>query len=315
MRRCSVLVPAEPVTEDLLDVRPEDPRWGHRQGPGIEDVRLHYVRMGSGPPVVLLHGWPGFWYDWRRVLPRIAGEADALAPDLRGFGGSDKPDRPPEEAYTPMALAADIGTLLGHLGLSGVVVVAHDIGATVAQALAMGAPDVVRALVLLNPPYLGIGRRRFEYPIQREHWYQHFHVQPWSDRLVGYNRDTVGIYLSHFYDHWVGRKETVRPAELEAIVDEYVKPEAVRAGFNYYRARWLTRQQEFGAQQPDPAELAIDVPTVVLWGEKDPVIPVDWSDRISEFFPKATLRRLPGVGHFVPFEAPDEVVEAIREVL
>jgi pimeloyl-ACP methyl ester carboxylesterase len=310
-----VLLPAEPVTDTLVDVRPEDPRWGHGHGPGSEDVRLHYVRMGSGPPVVLLHGWPGFWYDWRRVLPRIAGEAEAVAPDLRGFGGSDKPDRPPEETYTPTALAADVGALLGHLELSDVVVVAHDIGATVAQAVAMGAPDVVRALVLLNPPYLGIGRRRFEYRIQREHWYQHFHVQPWSDRLVGYNRDTVRIYLSHFYDHWVGRKDTVRPAELDAIVDEYAKPEAVRAGFNYYRARWLTRQQELMRHEPDPSDVAIDLPTVVLWGEEDPVIPVDWSDRIPEFFPKSTLRRLPGVGHFVPFEAPDEVVGAIREVV
>jgi pimeloyl-ACP methyl ester carboxylesterase len=265
--------------------------------------------------VLLLHGWPGFWYDWRRVLPGLEGDADVLAPDLRGFGGSDKPERPPEEAYNPMALAADIGSLLAHLDLSGVVAVAHDIGATVAQALALAGPDVVRALVLLNPPYLGIGRRRFEYPIQREHWYQHFHAQPWSDHLVGHDPETVLIYLSHFYDHWVGRKDAVRAAEFQAIVDEYAKPGAIRGGFNYYRARWLTRQQEFDEPERRPEGLAIELPTVVLWGEEDPVIPVAWADRIPEFFPQSTLRRLPGVGHFVPFEAPEEVLEAIREAL
>ena len=303
------------VTDRFLDVGPRDPRWGHGTGPGADGVRLHYVRMGSGPPVLLLHGWPGFWYDWRRILPRLAGEGDALAPDLRGFGDSDKPDRPPEEAYTPPSLAADIGALLGHLGLSDVVVVAHDIGATVAQTLALAGAVAVRALVLLNPPYLGIGRRRFEYPIQREHWYQHFHAQPWSDQLVGHDRETVLIYLSHFYDHWVGRKDAVRAHEFQAIVDEYARPGAVRGGFNYYRARWLTRQQEFDEPARGPEGLAIDLPTVVLWGEEDPVIPVAWADRIPEFFPKSTVRRLAGVGHFVPFEAPDEVVGAVREVL
>jgi pimeloyl-ACP methyl ester carboxylesterase len=304
------------VTDDLIDVRPDDPRWGHGEGPGAQDIRLHFVRMGVGPPIILLHGWPGFWYDWRRVLPRVAGDADAVAPDLRGFGGSDKPGRPPEEAYNPVALAADIGALLSHLELTDVVAVAHDIGATVAQALALAAPGTLRALVLLNPPYLGIGPRRFEYPIQREHWYQHFHAQPWSHELVGYNRDTVRIYLAHFYDHWVGRKESVRPPEFEAIVDEYARRGAIRGGFSYYRARWLARQREAaGGEEPDAARFAIHLPTVVLWGEEDPVIPVSWSDRIPEFFPNSTLRSLPGVGHFVPFEAPDEVVEAILEVL
>jgi pimeloyl-ACP methyl ester carboxylesterase len=303
------------VTDDLLDTLPDDPRWGHGEGPGSEDVRIHYVRMGSGPAVVLLHGWPGFWYDWRRVLPGIAGRADALAPDLRGFGRSSKPERPPEEAYNPLTLAADVASVLDHLGLSEVVVVAHDIGATVAQALALSVPGVLRAMVLLNPPYLGIGTRRFEYRIQREHWYQHFHVQPWSHRLVGHDRETVRIYLAHFYDHWVSRKETVRPAEFEAIVDEFARPEAVRAGFDYYRARWVTRQQEANAGEPGPEGFAIDLPTVVLWGEDDPVIPVEWSDRIPEFFPNATIRRLPGVGHFVPFEAPDDVVAAIDGML
>ena len=305
-------LPRLAVTDDLLDVPPDDARWGHDEGPGADDVRMHFVRMGSGSPVLLLHGWPGFWYDWRRVLPLVAPAADALAPDLRGFGRSTKPDGPPEETSNPGALARDLVVLLDHLEVGSVVVAAHDIGATVAQALALGMLERVRGLVLLNPPYLGIGKRRFEYRIQREHWYQHFHVQPWSDRLVGHDRETVRIYLAHFYDHWVGRKETVRPAEFEAIVDEYARPGNVRGGFDYYRARWLARQQEAEAPEPDPAAYAIDLPTVVLWGEEDPVIPVEWSDRIPEFFPQATLRRLPGVGHFVPFEAPDDVVAAIR---
>jgi pimeloyl-ACP methyl ester carboxylesterase len=296
----------------FVDLHPDDERWGHAEGPGAKGLRIHYVRQGSGEPVVLLHGWPGFWYDWRRVIPSLAPEADVIAPDLRGFGDSDIPDLPPEEGYNPAVMAGDVVALMDHLGVDRAVVVAHDIGATVAQALARALPDRVRALVLLNPPYLGIGKRRYEYRFQREAWYQHFHVKPWSHELVGYNRDTVRIYLGHFYDHWVGKKETVRPAELEAIVDVYARPGRVEGGFNYYRARMTQRA---GESEADPRGVAIATPTIVLWGELDPIIPVELADRLPEFFPSSSLEVLPGVGHFVPFEAPEEVTTAIRKAL
>ncbi|MGH2711295.1 MAG: alpha/beta fold hydrolase [Actinomycetota bacterium] len=298
--------------DPFIDLHPDDQRWGHAHTTGVDGVSIHYVSQGRGEPVILLHGWPGFWYDWRRVIPRVAAEATAIAPDLRGFGGSDAPDLPPEEGYNPVALAGDVVALMDGLGIESAVFAAHDVGATVAQALAMGVPDRVRALVLLNPPYLGIGKRRFEYRFQREAWYQHFHAKPWSHELVGYNRDTVRIYLSHFYDHWLGRKEALRPAELEAIVDVYARPGRVEGGFNYYRARMIQRA---GESEVDPAQVAIQTPTIVRWGESDPIIPPEFADRLKEFFPNSSLEMLPGVGHFVPFEAPDDVVVAIREAL
>jgi pimeloyl-ACP methyl ester carboxylesterase len=300
------------TTDRFLDLHPDDQAWGHGEGPGTGDARIHYVRQGSGEPVILLHGWPGFWYDWRRVLPMLADEADAIAPDLRGFGGSDAPALPPEEGSNPLVMAGDIVALMDHLGVERAVIVAHDVGATVAQALARGAPERLRALVLLNPPYLGIGTRRYEYRFQRESWYQHFHVQPWSHRLVGYNRDTVHTYLSHFYDHWLGRKDALRPAEFEAIVDVYARPGRIEGGFNYYRARMIQRA---GESEVDPRDFAIETPTIVRWGELDPIMVPEFSDRLGEFFPNSSLELLPGVGHFVPFEAPDEVLGAIREAL
>jgi pimeloyl-ACP methyl ester carboxylesterase len=301
------------VTSDpFLDLHPDDAAWGHGEAAGSGGVRIHYVRQGRGEPVILLHGWPGFWYDWRRVLPALAPEADVIAPDLRGFGGSEAPDLPPEEGYNPVVMAGDVVALMDHLGIESAVFAAHDIGATVAQALARGVPDRVRALVLLNPPYLGIGKRRFEYRFQREAWYQHLHSKPWSHQLVGYNRDTVRIYLSHFYDHWLGRKEALRPAELEAIVDVYARPGRVEGGFNYYRARMIQRA---GESEADPRDFTIETLTIVRWGELDPIIPPELSDRLKEFFPNSSLELLPGVGHFVPFEAPDDVIAAIREAL
>jgi pimeloyl-ACP methyl ester carboxylesterase len=298
-------VPGGVVMESapFLDVSPEDPRWGHAFAPGSGGVRLHYVRQGRGPAVLLLHGWPGFWYDWRRLIPLLAPEADVIAPDFRGFGESDKPDLPAVEAYTPQVLAADLLALLDHLAIGDVVVAAHDIGATVAQTLARKIPARVRALALFNPPYPGIGRRRFDPMVQSELWYQHFHNMPWSDQLIGYNRDTVRLYLAHWYDHWVGRQATVRPKEFEAIVDTFARPGAIRGSIAFSRARAATRPQEATA---DPQALQIAQPVVVLWGERDPVMRAAWSDQLL------SLRLLPDVGHFVPFEAPEEGLEAIR---
>ena len=91
--------------DDSLDRRPEEAWWGHAFGLGADGVRLHYVRRGRGFPVVLLHGWPGFWYDWRRVLGPLSRGADAIAPDFRGFGASDKPAGEPGETYTEERLA------------------------------------------------------------------------------------------------------------------------------------------------------------------------------------------------------------------
>lgn len=293
----------------FLDVAPDDERWRHHEGPGA-GVRLHYVRRGEGDPVLLLHGWPGFWYDWRRVLPMLEGEADLIAPDLRGFGRSDKPAGDPEALYGPEMHAADLLSLLDHLGIERVTIAAHDIGATIAQRLALGSPARVRSLALCNPPYLGIGDRRFEPRAQREMWYQQLHLKPWAQDLIGRDRETVRVYLSHFYDHWAGRKDAVRAAELDHIVEMYARPGAVRGSIEYYRAR-------AGAKLPGatPRAVPIPVPTVVLWGEEDPVIPAAWSDRIAESFPSSTLTLLPGVGHFVPFEAPEECADAIRRAM
>jgi pimeloyl-ACP methyl ester carboxylesterase len=301
-------VPRDP----FLDLHPDDPAWGHGFGPGTDGIRLHYVRRGQGRSVVLLHGWPGFWYDWRRVIPRLAGEADVIAPDFRGFGDSDKPDLPPGETAIAVRFAGDVVALLDALGLTRVVVAGHDVGAAVAQELARRAPDRVAALVLFNPTNPGIGARRYEPAVQPEFWYQHFHVLPWSHLLAGYNRETTELYLRHFYDHWAGRKDAVRPREFAAIVDKYARPEAMRASFDWYRARVVERRRQMDA---DPATLVIACPTIVRWGDADPVFPATWSDRLGETFPDLRLRVLPGVGHFVPFEAPDEAVQAIRDGL
>lgn len=285
--------------------------WAHHVAT-VNGLRLHYVRQGAGFPVVLLHGWPGFWYEWAPVIPLLAGRHDVVVPDLRGFAYSEKPDLPPEQAYLRETVAEDIAALARHLGWPRLALVAHDIGATVAQPLARKHPDLVARLVLLDPPYPGIGRRWREPGHLREVWYQIFHTLPWAEELVGASREATRIYLRHFLTHWSARKDWVTDAELEHWVEAYSQPGALRGGFGYYRAfeRLRTAQGEI-----PPAELAVAVPTLVLWGEGDPVLPVAWTDRLPEYFPQLTLTRVPGVGHFMMREAPVRLVEEVLAFL
>jgi pimeloyl-ACP methyl ester carboxylesterase len=305
-------------TERMVDVPAGDAAWRHAMAADTDGLALHYVRWGDGSPwVLLLHGWPGFWYDWRRVLPRLAPFASVVAPDLRGFGTSAKPDWPATSGYSAEAQARNVLALLDQLGAGRVVLAGYDIGSRVAQTLAQLAPGRVQALVLAAPVYPGYGARPLEPAAQRERWYQHFHQLPQADALIGRDRETIRLYLSHFYDHWLGDKEALRPAEFEEIVTAYAQPGAARGSIAWYRSGSGSAQLALavaaGAAPPAPP---IVQPTHVLWGEADPILPAAWADRLSETFVQLRgVRVLPGVGHFVPFEAPDAFVEAIRAVL
>src|SRR5204863_9801956 len=172
-------------------------------------------------------------------------------------------DPPPTEPH-PLSLhdALPISGLVQALGLARIAVVAHDIGATVAQPLARHSPDLVSRLVLFDLPYPGIGRRWREPGHAREIWYQIFHTLPWAHELVGANREATRLYLRHFLTHWSGRKGWVTDQELDHWVDAYSQPGALRGGFAYYKAYERVRTTQADA----PVEtLRVEVPTLVPW--------------------------------------------------
>src|SRR5438874_5615782 len=125
--------------------------WTHREAV-VNGVRLHWVEAGDGPPVLLLHGFPEFWYAWRHQLPALARAGfRAVAPDLRGYNESDKPHG--VRNYHLDLLAADVAGLIAHLGGGRACVVGHDWGGVVAWRLAMLRPAVVERLAILNAPH------------------------------------------------------------------------------------------------------------------------------------------------------------------
>ena len=298
-----------------LDRAPGDSAWGHfftrKHEPG---KRLHYIRKGdSGPHVLLVHAYPGFWYDWRRIIPDLSLKADVIAPDLLGFGESDKPDLPAETDYCANAQARYLLKLLDELEIAQCYVMAYDGGSRVVNALAGIAPERIKGLVLGGPPYPGFGERKLEPSAQREFFYHYFLNFMDAEGFIGHDRKTVHYYMDYFYDHWVGNKGALRPAEYEYIIDEFAKQNGLRGYVRWYCS---------GSSQAVPKNVEASLERFpithrakVFWGAKNPVLPAKWSDRMDEYWTNYTLEILPDVGHFIPWEAPDKFLKAFDELL
>ena len=282
---------------------------GMRSEAAIDEFRLAYERTGSGPAVLLLHGWPGDRTDYRAVVPLVSRSADVIVPDLRGFGESDKHPAEPARQYNAAAQARSIAGLIGELGLGQVVLAGYDIGSRIAQAVARDRPDLVRALVIA-PPLPGIGDRILAPQAQREFWYQAFHNLGLSAELIDGRPAAVRAYLRHFWSHWSGPGYEPDDEHLDHLVSVYGPPGAFTASIAWYRAGAGSVAASLAEQVPDPGD-RIAVPTTVLWPEHDPLFPREWSDRIGEFFADPRLTWLDGAGHFSPLEAPGAFAAAV----
>jgi pimeloyl-ACP methyl ester carboxylesterase len=279
----------------------------------VDGFSLAYGRTGSGPPVVLLHGWPGGRSDFRLVEPLLADVADVVVPDLRGFGESDRHPVAPDEGYTGDAQARSVTALLDELGLGPVVLAGYDIGSRIAQVIARQSPERVRALVL-TPPLPGAGQRLLEPAVVAEFWYQNFHRTAVPEQLLDGDRDAVRAYLQHFWTHWSGPSYTPADADLDRLADSYARPGAFTASIGWYRQGPGILARGLAEQAPAPED-RLAVPTHALWPAHDPLFPAAWADRLDEFFADVSLTRLPDSGHFVPLEEPDAFATAIRGAL
>jgi pimeloyl-ACP methyl ester carboxylesterase len=280
--------------------------WNHRHVEA-NGITLHYVRHGSGVPLMLLHGWPEFWYVWHKNVPVLAESFDVVAPDLRGFGDSDKPGGPPEELLGN--LVEDLRALADAMDFDRFGVVSHDVGAYVAQGFARKYPERLSGLFFFNCPYPGIGRRWVDPDSVNEIWYQTFNQQPWAASLVGENRKTCRTYFQHFLDHWA-HEPGLFDEDLDHWVDNFMKPGNLQGGFDWYIG---TNRSRLDLVRSGPPELPkIDTPTRVRWGESDPILKVEWADRLGDYFTDLDFSPLREAGHFVHYEQPDL---ANREIL
>ncbi|GJE62455.1 alpha/beta fold hydrolase [Methylobacterium trifolii] len=265
---------------------------------------LHVARTGTGSPILLLHGWPEFWLTWEPVMTRLADRHTLIAPDLRGFGDSDKP----AGEFGAGDHAADMVALLDALGLERVGIVGHDVGGAVMQPLARTAPERIAGMVLFDFVYPGIGPRMGTPDRLKEIWYQSFHQMEMAPALVGANRAACEAYIGHFLRHWAHRKDAF-DAVLAAFVDNFLKPGNLAGGFAHYKASAASRIAMMKGEAP--ALPPITVPTCIRWAEHDPLFPYAWTDRLGETFSDLDLAPFPGVGHFPHREDPDRAAAEI----
>ncbi len=274
----------------------------------LAGVRLHYVEAGEGPLVVLLHGFPEFWFSWRFQIPALAAAGfRVVAPDMRGYNLSDKPKG--VEGYDLERLARDVERLIGALGEEHAVVVGHDWGGIVAWAVAMLHPERVGRLVILNVPHPERFSRGLRTPRQLlKSSYAFFFQIPWLPERVLRARD-FAVVRSVF------RNDPVRPGTFgEDDIDRYVealsRPGALTAPINYYRA--LARRAPALARK---LRRRIEAPVLVIWGQRDLFLVPELARPDPALVPDVRVERLPDASHWVQQDRPERVNALLLEFL
>jgi haloacetate dehalogenase len=273
----------------------------------VNGIRMHYLRAGEGPPLVLLHGWPQTSHCWHQVLEPLAETHTVIAPDLRGYGRTDKPP----SGYDKRTMAADVAALAEHLGFAKVDVAGHDRGGRVAHRWALDRPDQVGRLAVLDIAPTRAMWQRLDTGVAQAYWHWLFHLQPdLPELLAGQN---IAAYLGYFYERWTYQRHSLDPDAVAEYVRAFSQPGALRAGFDDYRASF-----------PDDAELddadyaagkRITQPLLALWGANGLLGTLPTLEIWREYANDATGEALAECGHFLPEEQPAEVVAHLREFL
>ena len=281
--------------------------WTHGEAT-VNGVRLHYVEAGQGPLVILLHGFPEFWYSWRRQIPALAAAGyHVIAPDMRGYNLSEKPPRVRD--YRIEILASDVVELICHAGASTATVVGHDWGGAIAWFVPMLFPNVVEKLIILNAPHPLAFLREMKTPAQLlKSSYQFFFQLPTLPEAVIRARDYA--MLRSLLRTEPMRCRAFSKADVRRYKEAIAQPGALTAALNYYRAAF--RQ---GPRSMARLSRRIDIPTLLIWGEHDRYLGLNLTRNLEQWVPRLRLERLPDASHWVQNDEPERVSEWMIEFL
>ncbi len=277
--------------------------WEHKSA-SVNGVRLHYVTAGQGPLVLLLHGFPEFWYSWALQIPALAAAGfRVVAPDLRGYNLSDKPEG--VRAYRLETLVADVAALVRELGAERAAIVGHDWGGVIAWSLAMREPTVVDRLVVINAPHPATMARRIWRRWQLwKSWYVFvFQLPRLPEALFRLGRYAV---LRRALRREPVRADAFDAAAIRRYVEAIDRPGALTAGMNYYRAA-LRRNPLHAARDARP----VTCPTLVVWGERDRHLSTGLLSGLEWWAPDLRIERLPDASHWVQRDAPERLNEIL----
>ena len=284
----------------------------------VNGIRMHYVSLGQGKLVMFVHGFPEFWAEWENQLIEFGKDHQAVAPDMRGYNLSSKPDA--VEHYHVKDLIEDLRTLAEHLGHKKFILVAHDWGGAIAWSLAMRHPDWLEKLIIINAPHPAIfARELLHNPGQQSasRYMLLLRSREAEQKLSANNY----AWLTDALFKW-GSKWEMTEKIREKYVRAWSQPGALTGSLNYYRASPLypPTSPEDEAHIKDVMELPremfrVTVPTLVIWGELDQALLVGNLEGLDEYVDDLTVQRIPDGSHWVIHEQPKLVNSIIREFI
>ena len=221
----------------------------------LDGVHLHYVIGGQGEPIVLLHGWPQTWYEWRKIMPILAQNYTVIALDLPGLGDSSVPTT----GYDKQSIAKVIHQLVTHLGFDRINLVGHDIGAMVAYAYAAIHPETIQRLVLAESLLPGFGLEEKMDVANGGFWHFGFHIAPEIPELLTAGREREYLCALVY-------RTGVEADAIEEYVRHYAAPNGMHNGFEYYRT--LLKD---GQQNRELAKSKLLMPVLILTGSNSPI--------------------------------------------
>lgn len=275
----------------------------------MNNVRLHYVTQGEGKLVILLHGFPEFWYSWRHQIPVLAPHFRVVAPDMRGYNDSEKPKGVAH--YRLDLLTADVMGLVRAFGEERAVIVGHDWGGGVAWAFAAHYPQATERLIVLNCPHPNAFHKHLRANLRqlRRSWYIFFFQLPWLPEFGV--RLSLRRFVERTFRGMAVRKEAFPDEDLQQYVEALKKPGALTAAINYYRAGFRDFLRHGERQFPQ-----ITSPTLLIWGEEDVALGKELTSNMEPYFTsRFEIKYIPNCSHWVQQEQPELVNQYLLEFL
>ncbi len=275
----------------------------------VNGVRLHYVTQGAGPLLILLHGFPEFWYSWRYQIPALAKHFTVVAPDMRGYNESDKPSGVAH--YHIDRLTGDVQGLIRAFHEERAVIVGHDWGGGVAWSFAANYPHLTERLVVLNCPHPGAFQKALQENRQqlRRSWYIFYFQLPWLPELG--LRLFSRRFIAQAFRGMAVRKEAFPDEELHKYAEALATPGSARAAINYYRAAFRHRLRHGTIHLPQ-----ISRPTLLIWGEEDTALGKELTYDMGGYFSdRFEIKYIPKCSHWVQQEQPELVNRYLLEFL
>jgi pimeloyl-ACP methyl ester carboxylesterase len=298
------------MNDALINLDPSI-RHGYAQ---IGGVRLHYAERGSGGRlVILLHGFPEFWYSWRHQLMALGENFHVVAPDMRGYNLSDKPAR--VEDYKMDSLVDDVLGLVRHFGEREAAIVGHDWGAGVAWAVAQRNPEYVWKLVAMQVPPMKAWRDNMTFRQALSSWYMLFFQLPRIPEWLMSAKDYA--FVERIFKKTVARKGAFTDTDIAIYKKALNEPGALTAAINYYRANVFSMfMKRRGRVDEELSDGRIRVPTLFIYGEKDHAVMPETVRNLKAYI-DAPYRevRIGTSAHWVQNEAVSEVNAALQSFL